>query len=104
MPGIKTCTDWELIDLIKLGDEQSFAEVFNRYQSLLFNFAYDLRAFYFILRLLKGLSFDFVTVEVQLPLISYYPGQILNPSQLLRQYRCALLLPCYLLDTSTIQQ
>jgi len=36
----KTCTDQELISLIKLGDEQSFAEVFNRYNTLLFNFAY----------------------------------------------------------------
>lgn len=34
------CTDQELVVLIKLGDEHSFAEVFNRYKILLFNFAY----------------------------------------------------------------
>ncbi|MEQ7801015.1 RNA polymerase sigma-70 factor [Pedobacter sp. ASV1-7] len=33
-------SDQELVALIKLGDEQSFAEVFNRYKVLLFNFSY----------------------------------------------------------------
>lgn len=36
----KRCTDQELISLIKLGDEQSFEEVFNRYSSLLYSYAY----------------------------------------------------------------
>ena len=83
MSASKTCTDRELIDLIKLGDEQSFAEVFNRYQSLLFNFAYKKlhdqdKAKDIVQDLFIKLWSNRATLEIKTSLNSYMYRSVLN--------------------------